>query len=158
MTRNQLELIAAHLNVKVEDIKLAKEQFTFKGGRVLLVTVVGKSPRFVSTKVIMTETTKLIAYFSNHIDNDVTTNGYNFKTRKEAMAIAASLTTNKLTMFEWLVCKDSDNDKEPYLCLSFIEQVETEIVDNGCTLYSQIDKNLDGQIKGGTFKSLKRAK
>lgn len=105
----------------------------------------------------MTETTKLIAYFNNHIDNDTTSDGYNFSSRKEAMAIAASLTTNKLTKFEWLVCKD-DNDEKPYLCLSFIEHVEVEIVDNGGTLYSQIDKNLDGQIKGGTFTSIKRAK
>lgn len=105
----------------------------------------------------MTETTKLIAYFNNHIDNDTTKDGYEFKTRKEAMAIAASLTTNKLGKFEWLACTD-DTGEDPYLCLSFTEQVEVEIVDNGCTLYSQIDKNLDGQIKGGTFTSVKRAK
>lgn len=76
MTRNQLQLIATHLNVNVNDIKSAREQFTFKGGRVILVTVVGKSPRFVSTKVAMLNTEKDIVKENTLIDGWLLSNNF----------------------------------------------------------------------------------
>lgn len=102
----------------------------------------------------MTNTTKLVACFNNCIDND----NYQFTNRKEAIALVESLTTNKVGKFEW-----SDSSKEypnevPYRYLSFTEYVEIEINDNGQPLYTQIDKNISGQIQDGVYSSVKRAK
>lgn len=52
MNNQELQQIANHLNISVEFIDWARVQYTFKGAEVLLVRVHGKSPRFVSKKVI----------------------------------------------------------------------------------------------------------
>lgn len=83
--------------------------------------------------------------FNSCIDND----DYQFASKKEAIAIAQSLTTNRVGSFDW-------NDEGEYKWLSFKEYVLIEIEENGSPLYTYLE-GIEPTIKGAEFSHVCRA-
>lgn len=148
MNSNQLQQIASHLNVTTEQIDWVRTQFTFKGSEVLLVRVHGKSPRFVSKKVIMQqeEMVTLRVAFCHTIDND----DYKFSTKKEASAIAANLTTNKVTVTDY-------EKTEDYAYILFNEYIEVQVTkaDMKNHYVADLVRDVKPSIAGGEFRYAK---